>query len=57
MRYQIAPAGFVLETTPGLSPANWVPVGGSWAGIGDQYFELIPMSGTNAFYRLRFTGP
>lgn len=49
-------SGFVLETTPGLSPANWVPVNPSPVKIGDQYFQPIPMSGTNAFYRLRFTG-
>jgi Domain of unknown function (DUF4082)/Bacterial Ig-like domain/HYR domain/Bacterial Ig domain len=48
--------GFVLEATPVLSPADWVQVPDSPLQIGNQYLELIPMTETNQFYRLRF-GP
>jgi hypothetical protein len=51
-----SPSGFVLETTTGLSPANWVPVTTPPFPIGNQNLLPIQMSGTNAFYRLRFTG-
>jgi hypothetical protein len=54
--WPVNPAGFVLEKTAGLSPANWVPVTTSPFQIGDQYLLSIQMSGTNAFYRLRFNG-
>jgi hypothetical protein len=54
--WPVNPAGFVLEKTAGLSPANWVPVTASPFQIGDQYLLSIQMSGTNAFYRLRFNG-
>jgi hypothetical protein len=54
--WPVNPAGFVLEETAGLSPANWVPVTASPFQIGDQYLLSIQMSGTNAFYRLRFNG-
>jgi hypothetical protein len=55
--WPVSPSGFVLETTAGLSPANWVPVATEPFPIGNQYLLPIQMSGTNAFYRLRFTGP
>ena len=51
------PAGFVLETSPDLSPGSWIPVTAPPIPIGDQYYQPIPISGTNAFYRLRFSGP
>ena len=54
--WPVNPSGFVLETTPGLSPANWVPVAAPPLQFGGQYFQPIQMSETNAFYRLRFTG-
>ena len=54
--WPVNPSGFVLETTPGLSPANWVPVAAPPIQFGGQYFQPIQMSETNAFYRLRFTG-
>ena len=56
--WPISPSGFVIETSPSLSPANWVPI------TNQQPVEFlghnllpIPMSGTNAFFRLRFNGP
>jgi hypothetical protein len=55
--WPVNPTGFVLETTAGLSPANWAPVTTPPFQIGDQYLVPIQMSGTNAFYRLRFSGP
>jgi len=54
--WPVNPSGFVLETTTGLSPANWVPVAAPPLPIGNQYLLTIQMSGTNAFYRLRYTG-
>lgn len=54
--WPVNPPGFVLETTAGLSPANWVPVATPPFPIGDQNLLPIQMSGTNAFYRLRFNG-
>ena len=55
--WPVNPSGFVLETTAGLIPANWVAVATPPFQIGDQYLLPIPMSGTNAFYRLQFSGP
>ena len=55
--WPVNPSGFGLETTVGLSPANWVPVTASPMQIGDQYLLPIQMSGSNAFFRLRFSGP
>jgi len=54
--WPVNPSGFVLETTAGLSPANWVPVTTTPSQIGNQYLLPIQMSGTSAFYRLRFSG-
>jgi len=55
--WPVSPTGFGLETTAGLSPANWVPVTTPPFQIGNQYLLPITMSGTNAFYRLRFSDP
>jgi hypothetical protein len=49
-------SGFVLETSPDLSPGSWVQVSAPPIQIGGQYLEPIMMADTNAFYRLRFTG-
>jgi hypothetical protein len=54
--WPVNPSGFVLETTPGLSPANWVPIAAPPLQFGGQNVQPIQMSETNAFYRLRFTG-
>jgi hypothetical protein len=53
--WPVSPDGFVLETSPDLSPNSWSPTEPPLK-IGDQYFEPVQMFGTNAFYRLRFTG-
>jgi uncharacterized delta-60 repeat protein len=50
------PAGFVLETSPDLSPGSWVPMTAIPIPTNDQYYQSIQPSGTNAFYRLRFSG-
>jgi hypothetical protein len=55
--WPVNPSGFVVETSPNLMPGSWVPVSASPVQIGGQYLEPIPMTATNAFYRLRFTGP
>jgi hypothetical protein len=57
MLWPVNPAGFLLETTPRLFPANWTTVGITPFQIGDQNLLSIPASGTNAFYRLVFPGP
>lgn len=49
-------SGFALETSPDLSPGSWMPVAEPPVRIGDQYVESIAISGTNQFFRLRFTG-
>jgi len=54
--WPVSPSGFILETTPTLSPANWNQVSGSAFQIGNQFVQPITLSGTNGFYRLRFTG-
>jgi hypothetical protein len=50
-------SGFVLETSGNLSPATWVVVPYSPIQIGDQYLLPLDMTGTNGFYRLRFSSP
>ncbi len=55
--WPVNPSGFVIETTTGLSPANWVPITTPPFQIGDQFMLPIQMFGTNAFYRLWFPGP
>ena len=50
-------SGFVLETSGRLSPATWIVVPYAPFQIGDQYQLPLDMTGTNGFYRLRFTGP
>ncbi len=56
MFWPISDSGFVLETSSSLSPANWVPVPNPPIQLGNEYLESIQMTGTNQFYRLRFTG-
>jgi hypothetical protein len=55
--WPVSPTGFGLETTALLWPAKWVPVTTAPFQIGGQYLLPVPMTGTNAFYRLRFPGP
>jgi hypothetical protein len=55
--WPVNPSGFVLETSPNLSPAQWIPVTNPPIQIGDQYLLPVQMSGTNAFYRLYFSEP
>ncbi|HEU6448133.1 MAG TPA: immunoglobulin domain-containing protein [Verrucomicrobiae bacterium] len=54
--WPVSPSGFVLETSSDLTSGNWIPIGAPPILIGDQYLEPITIAGTNAFYRLRFTG-
>jgi subtilase family serine protease len=48
---------FVLETSGDLLLTNWVQVSPPPIPIGGIYLESVPISGTNAFYRLRYSGP
>ncbi len=56
MSWPVNPSGFVLETATDLN-GPWVPTGSSPIPIGGQNLEEVQISNTNAFYRLRFTGP
>ena len=53
--WPVSAPGFVLETSPGLSPANWVPVPNPPIQVGSEYLESIQMTGTNQFFRLRLS--
>jgi len=57
MFWPVSPAGFGLEYATSLAPGNWTNVPSSPLQIGNQYLITIPISGTNAFYRLQFTDP
>jgi hypothetical protein len=57
MFWPVSAPGFVMETSPSLSPADWVPVPNPPIQIGSEYLESIQMTGTNQFFRLRFIGP
>jgi hypothetical protein len=49
---------FVLETSDDLLLTNWVQVSPPPPiPIGGIYLESVPISGTNAFYRLQYSGP
>jgi hypothetical protein len=52
-----SPAGFSLQTTPGLAPAKWTNVTTAPFQIGNQYLLPVPLTGSNAYYRLLFPGP
>jgi hypothetical protein len=54
------PAGspaFTLETSSTLNSPNWVTVVPGPVTIGGQNFVSLPISTTNNFYRLRYSGP
>jgi hypothetical protein len=55
--WPVDPSGFVLETSPSLAPANWIPVSTPPFQVGDQYLFSGQTAGTNTFYRLIFPGP
>jgi len=57
MQWPAVSPAFVLETSASLSPATWVAVPYVPTQIGGQYAIPLDMTGTNGFYRLRFTGP
>jgi len=48
---------FTLETSSTLNSPNWVTVVPGPVTIGGQNFVSLPMSTTNNFYRLRYSGP
>jgi hypothetical protein len=54
--WPISAPGFVLETTPSLSPANWVAVSNPPIQIGGEYLQSVLITGTNQFYRLLLNG-
>jgi len=55
--WPVDPAGFVLETSGTLIPAQWTQVSAPPFQIGNQYLESVQINGTNQFYRLRFILP
>ena len=56
MFWPVTNSGFVLESTPGLSPPTWLVVSNPPIQIGNEYLQSIQITGTNQFYRLRFNG-
>jgi hypothetical protein len=50
-------SGFVLESSPQLSPASWSEVSGSVAIFNGTYQIRVQTSATNSFYRLRLVDP
>jgi hypothetical protein len=54
--WPVSAPGFVLKTSPSLSPANWIQVSNPPIQIGSEYLESIEMSGSNCFYRLQLSG-
>ncbi len=52
--WPVNPSGFVLETSPDMSPGTWAPVTGSPVEVGGQFSQPITVSNARAFYRLRF---
>ena len=48
--------GFVVETSPRLNSTNWAPTSQSFE-FGNTNVEIIDTTGSNAFYRLRYTNP
>lgn len=51
------PSGFVLESSDSLSPPNWVPVPGEPTLTNDQYLESFPITDSNQFFLLQYSGP
>ncbi len=48
--------GFVLEVSPSLAPADWIPVPDSPVQLGGIYLESIQMTNSISFYRLYLSG-
>jgi hypothetical protein len=48
-------AGYVLQTTPGLSPAQWQNLGQAPQVIGGYNVAALPISSSDGFYRLAYT--
>ena len=43
---------YVLETTSGLTPANWVPAGASVQALAGRFQVTVPADGRQQFFRL-----
>jgi hypothetical protein len=50
-------AGFVLQSSSRLYPAQWTNVAGSLKQVGDQFMVSVPIIGASQFYRLRYARP
>jgi hypothetical protein len=55
--WPLSPSGFVLESSSSLSPGTWSIVPGSPIPFNGQNLQSVPLSDTNQFFRLRFSGP
>jgi hypothetical protein len=49
--------GFVIETSPKLDSTNWTPLSSQTFGFGNTNVLFVPLTGTNAFFRLWYTNP
>ena len=50
------PAGFVVETTSGLTPPEWVTVTNAPVSSGGGWQVTVPLSGGAGYFRLQFQG-
>jgi uncharacterized repeat protein (TIGR01451 family) len=50
-------SGYVLQSTPTLSPPAWANVSGSTGITNGQYMITVPLSGGSQFFRLLGTSP
>jgi hypothetical protein len=57
LTWPLAPSGFTLERSFTLSPPAWTAAPGSPISTNGQFLQVVPATGTNQFFRLRFTGP
>ena len=55
--WPISPPGFVLESSATLLPGSWTPVPGSPLQSNGENLQLVPITGTNQFFRLQYSEP
>jgi hypothetical protein len=57
LSWPAAPSGFLPESAYTLSPTNWVAITNQPVLTNGQYLLSIPITGTNQFFRLQYSGP
>lgn len=51
------PSGFILESSGDMRPGDWIPVSDQPTLSNGQYIQSIPITRTNQFFRLQYSGP